>query len=45
MSCPKCGCTDTTFLRGLVQSGWRRFLGLHYCAVICCGCKQIMGFE
>lgn len=33
------------FMRGQVQSTWRRLLRLAYCAVICHNCKQITGWE
>ena len=33
------------FMRGQVQSNWRRVLGFAYCAVICTECKQIIGWE
>ena len=43
--CPKCGAEFPDFLRGQVQSSWRRLLGLPYCAVICHKCKRIIGWE
>ena len=43
--CPKCGTMFPEFQRGLVQSAWRRWLRLPYCAVICHGCKEIIGWE
>ena len=44
-TCPKCGTPFPEFLRGQVQSDWRRWLRLPYCAVICHGCKEIIGWE
>jgi hypothetical protein len=32
-------------MRGCVQSGWRKFFGLPYCAVICPISKEIIGWE
>jgi hypothetical protein len=43
--CQKCGQPFPEFMRGQVQSGWRRFFGLAYCAVICHKCKQVIGWE
>lgn len=43
--CPKCGTKAPEFLRGLVQSTLRRFFRRPYCAVICHGCKNIIGWE
>ena len=43
--CPKCGGWLTDFMRGMVQSGWRRLLRMKYCAVICPTCKEIVGWE
>lgn len=43
--CPKCGQAFPEFMRGEVQSTWRRFFGLRYCAVICHRCKNIIGWE
>ena len=44
--CPACDRRPfDPFLRGHVQSGWRRFWGRPYCAVICCHCKEIVGWE
>lgn len=43
--CPKCGERFPEFMRGQVQSGWRRAIGLNYCAVICHGCKEVIGWE
>ena len=46
--CPKCGERFPEFLRGQVQRS-KRFLGFlwrqPYCAVICHGCKRIIGWE
>ena len=44
-TCPKCGAPFPEFLRGQVQSDWRRWLRLPYCAIICHGCKEIIGWE
>lgn len=43
--CPKCGGAFPEFMRGMVQSGWRKLLRLPYCAVICHHCKEIIGWE
>ena len=43
--CPKCGEPFPEFMRGMVQSGWRKWLGMKYCAVICHNCKEIIGWE
>jgi hypothetical protein len=43
--CPKCGAEFPEFMRGLVQSRWRKILGMKYCAVICHKCKEIIGWE
>jgi len=52
LSCDQCdpfGGRELTprdlFMRGQVQSTWRRWLRLPYCAVICQGCKTIIGWE
>ncbi len=46
--CPKCGTPFPEFLRGCVQRS-KRFLGFlwkrPYCAIICHGCKEIIGYE
>ena len=46
--CPICALPFRAFLRGQVQRS-KRFLGVlwprPYCAVICQGCKQIVGWE
>ncbi len=45
-ACPECGAKPfDAFMRGQVQSTWRYFLGLPYCAVICFSCKDIVGYE
>jgi hypothetical protein len=45
-SCPVCGeLPFRSFMRGQVQSSWRRLLGLRYCAVICSACKEIVAHE
>ena len=43
----KCDCwqTEEPFMRGQVQSWWRRMLGLPYCAVICPILHNIVGWE
>lgn len=43
--CPRCHADFKGFMRGEVQSNWRRLLRLRYCAVICTKCKQIVGWE
>lgn len=43
--CSKCGEPFPEFMRGQVQSTWRKFFGLPYCAVICHRCKQVIGWE
>jgi hypothetical protein len=43
--CPRCGSRFHSFLRGEVQTGWRKWLGLAYCAVICRACREIVGRE
>lgn len=43
--CKNCGQVNPEFMRGLVQSTWRRLLKMKYCAVICHNCKQIIGWE
>jgi hypothetical protein len=46
--CPKCGTLAPEFMRGQVQRS-KRFLWVlwrrPYCAVICHGCKEIIGWE
>jgi hypothetical protein len=43
--CTKCFESSPDFMRGQVQSFWRRILGLKYCAVICRRCREIIGWE
>lgn len=43
--CPVCLEPRPDFLRGQVQSSWRKFLRLPYCAVICHCCRNIIGWE
>lgn len=43
--CPLCGASFESFLRGMVQSSWRKFFRIEYCAVICRACKEIVGYE
>lgn len=43
--CPKCGEPFPEFMRGMVQSKWRKLFGMRYCAVICHKCKYIIGWE
>ena len=46
LACPRDGHRSLRpFIRGQVQSTWRRWLGLPYCAVICEKCKDIIGWE
>jgi len=46
MSCPKCGAEPfDQFLPGQVYSWWRSLLRLPCLAVICRGCKEIVGYE
>lgn len=42
---PECGAPNPDFMRGQVQSRWRRLLGLPYCCLICWECKAIVGYE
>src|ERR1044072_6600101 len=44
-SCPKCGRRFEPFMRGMVQSWWRKALRWPYCAVICGHCKEIVGHD
>lgn len=45
-ACPKCGGAPFhPFLRGQVQSMWRKMFFLPYCCVICVRCKEIVGYE
>lgn len=44
--CPFCDVMPfEPFLRGIVQSWWRKLLGKPYCALICENCKEIVGHE
>lgn len=44
--CPNCLAKPfVPFLRGQVQSRWRRLFHKPYCAVICSYCKNIVGHE
>lgn len=43
--CKRCGGPFPEFMRGIVQSRWRRLLHLPYCAVICHKCKNCIGWE
>lgn len=43
--CNRCGAFFPGFMRGQVQSWWRKKFGLPYCAVICHACKEIIGWE
>ncbi len=46
IACHECGWRlADPFMRGMVQSWWRRLLGMSYCAVICENCKNIVGWE
>ena len=44
-SCKHCGAGFPEFMRGMVQSAWRRLFAIPYCAVICHECKEIAGWE
>jgi hypothetical protein len=48
IKCPRCGVSSNGFMRGQVQRS-KRFLWVlwrrPYCAVICHGCKEIIGWE
>lgn len=45
-ACPNCNEEPfESMMRGLVQSWWRKMLGMEYCAVICLKCKEIVGME
>lgn len=44
-NCPRCGAPFECFLRGLVQSYWRKLLRMPYCTVICGSRKEIVGHE
>lgn len=44
--CPKCGTIPfRPFLRGDIQSQWRKWLRRPYCCLICTVCKEIVGYE
>jgi hypothetical protein len=43
--CTHCGAPGPTFMRGQVQSWWRCLLRRPYCAVICNGCRKLVGWE
>lgn len=43
--CKYCSAPNPDFMRGEVQSTWRRILRLPYCAVICHRCKRLTGWE
>lgn len=44
--CPECGTRPfNPFMRGQVQSQWRKFFGRPYCCLICETCKEIVGYE
>jgi hypothetical protein len=43
--CCKCNAQFPEFQRGTVQSSFRKFLRLPYCAIICHECKNIIGWE
>lgn len=46
LRCPKCWSRPfIPFLRGQVESPWRKFLGRPYMAVICTYCHEIVGHE
>lgn len=34
-----------SFMRGQVQSFWRRLLRKPYCCIICEDCKEVVGYE
>lgn len=47
-NCPKCEAPFEPFLRGQIQRSRRKWLigpKRHYCALICRGCKEIVGWE
>lgn len=45
-ACPKCGAKPfKPFMRGQVQSTWRKFWRRPYCCLICESCKEIVGYE
>ena len=43
--CGECGAAFPEFVRGQVQSWWRKLRRLPYCAVICHECKEVIGWE
>jgi len=43
--CYKCNQPFHGFIRGIVQSSWRKFLGFGCCAIICQRCTNIIGWE
>lgn len=44
--CPSCGMWPFfPFLRGQVQSSWRKLLRRPYCCLICEHCKEVVGYE
>lgn len=43
--CQKCKSKFEPFMRGQVQSFFRRVFGMNYCAIICRKCKEIVGWE
>lgn len=44
--CPKCHAAPfRAFMRGQVQSAWRKLWRRPYCCVICASCKEIVGYE
>lgn len=43
--CPICACPFLPFMRGQVQSWWRRLFNRPYCCLICWSCKRIVGYE
>jgi hypothetical protein len=45
-TCSYCGLpTEKLFMRGMVQSWWRKFWGRPYCACICPHCEEITAWE
>jgi len=43
--CPACGFPFRSFMRGMVQCWFRRWLKRPYCCIICDHCKEIVGYE
>jgi uncharacterized protein with PIN domain len=43
--CPDCGSLFRSFMRGQVQSAWRKLFRRPYCCVICEVCKEVVGYE